>query len=98
MSGAILGTRSGASKRLKKAASEDGALLPLFLAPGQLTPFIKKDLYDGPLMPIDYLDGDRVVRAYDAAILPAVCDVWLKAREAGALQSQHKVNPWENSN
>lgn len=85
---AILGTRSGASKRLKKVASEDGTLLPLFLAPGQLTAFISKELCDGPLAPIDYQDGERVVRAYDAAILPAVCDVWLRAREAGALQKQ----------
>jgi hypothetical protein len=62
---AILGNRSGASKRLKKAASEDGALLPIFLAPSQLDPFIDKDLRDGPLRPIDYLDGGRVVRGYD---------------------------------
>lgn len=85
---AILGVRSGASKRLKKAASESGALLPLFLAPGQLEPFITSELRDGPLAPIDYLDGDRIVRGYDASILPAVCKIWLKAREAGALQTQ----------
>ncbi len=85
---AILGSRSGASKRLKRAADEDGALLPLFAAPSQLSPFITKDLRDGPLQPIDYLDGDRVVRGYDASILVAVCDVWLKARAAGALQKQ----------
>jgi len=85
---AILGTRSGASKRLKKAAQESGTLLPLFLAPRQLTPFIDEALLDGPLAPIDYLDGDRVVRGYDASVLPAVCKVWLKAREAGALQAQ----------
>ena len=36
----------------------------------------------------DYLDSDRLTRAYDASILPAVCDVWLRAREAGALQKQ----------
>jgi hypothetical protein len=35
---AILGERSGASKRLKKAASKGGALLPLFVAPSQLKP------------------------------------------------------------
>lgn len=85
---AILGTRSGASKRLKKAASENGALVPLFLAPRQLNDFITKDLLEGPLAPIDYVDGDRVVRGYDAAILPAVCKIWLRAREAGALQKQ----------
>jgi hypothetical protein len=85
---AILGTRSGASKRLKKAASEEGALLPLFVAPRQLKPYIDNDLLDGPLKPIDYLDGDRVVRGYDASVLVAVCNAWLRAREAGALQAQ----------
>lgn len=85
---AILGTRSGASKRLKKAAQTDGALLPLFVAPRQLNEFITKDLLDGPLRPIDYVDGDRVVRGYDASILVAVCGVWLKARERGKLQKQ----------
>lgn len=88
MSNAILGNRSGASKRLKKAAQQGGALLPIFLAPGQLQRFIDDDLRDGPLSPIDYVDGDTVVRGYDAAILPAVCNVWLRAREAGALQAQ----------
>jgi hypothetical protein len=85
---AILGTRSGASKRLKKAAESDGALLPLFVAPGKLRPFITQDLLDGPLKPIDYLDGDRMVRSYDAGVLAAVCDVWLQARAAGVLQAQ----------
>ena len=85
---AILGTRSGASKRLKKAASAEGALLPLFVAPSQLNEFITKDLLEGPLKPIDYVDGDRVVRGYDASILVAVCGVWLKARAQGKLQKQ----------
>lgn len=85
---AILGTRSGASKRLKKAASDDGALLPLFVAPSQLNEFITKDLLDGPLKPIDYVDGDRVIRGYDASVLVAVCGVWLKARAQKKLQKQ----------
>ena len=85
---AILGSRSGASKRLKKAAEEGGTYLPLFLAPGQLKAFIDADLLDGPLKPIDYLDGDRVVRGYDSTVLVAVCNVWLEARSAGALQKQ----------
>src|SRR5207248_9769928 len=80
---AILGTRSGASKRLKKAAEDGGALLPLFVAPSQLTPFITKDLLDRPLKPLDYVDGARVIRGYDASIPVAVCGVWLKARAAG---------------
>jgi hypothetical protein len=81
---AVLGDRSGASKRKKEA----GALLPIFVAPRQLEPFITQDLLDGPLKPIDYLDGKRIVRGYDAGVLAAVCNVWLKAREKGALQDQ----------
>ncbi|MBU6442428.1 MAG: hypothetical protein KGR48_00835 [Alphaproteobacteria bacterium] len=85
---AILGSRSGASKRLKKASSEGGAPVPLFVAPRQLKPFISNELLEGPLTPIDYKDGDRTVRGYDAAILVEVCNIWLNAREAGALQKQ----------
>lgn len=87
---ALLGSRSGASKRLKKASAESGALLPLFIAPRQLNPFINKELLDGPLKPIEYLEGRRVTVGYDARVLRAVCEVWLKAREAGALQKQQE--------
>ena len=85
---AILGSRSGASKRIKKASEVAGAPVPVFLAPGQLKPLISQELVEGPLTPIDYLDGTKVVRGYDASILAAVCSVWLKAREAGVLQTQ----------
>lgn len=85
---AILGSRSGASKRLKKKSEASGAPLPLFLAPSQLKPFIDNDLEGGPLRVIEYVDSGRVVRAFDAEVLPAVCEIWLKAREMGALQAQ----------
>ncbi|MFH1495442.1 MAG: P63C domain-containing protein [Pseudomonadota bacterium] len=85
---AILGTRSGASKKLKRESQEAGTPIPIFLAPGQLKPFIDNELYDGLLSPIEYVDGNRIVTGYDARILPIVCDIWLKAREARALQKQ----------
>jgi hypothetical protein len=85
---AILGTRSGASRRLKKAAVEGGSPVPLFIAPRQIKAFLDNSLVDGALMPIDYFDGDRIVRGYDAAVLADVCNAWLRAREAGALQKQ----------
>lgn len=85
---AILGSRSGASKRLKKAAETEGAHLPLFLAPSNLNRFITNELRDGPLRPIVYRIGTRKMIGYDAELLPAVCDVWLQARMAGALQQQ----------
>ena len=43
---------------------------------------------DGPLTPIDYQDGDRIVRGYDASVLVEVCNIWLRAREAKKLQTQ----------
>ena len=90
---AILGTRSGASKRLKKAASDLGAPLPLFVAPSQLKSFINKDLLEGPLKPIDYLDGERLVRGYDASILAAVCNIWLKARRQASYKNSNWIRP-----
>jgi hypothetical protein len=85
---ALLGSRSGASKRLKKRSEEEGAPLPLFLAPSQLNAFVDKELRDGPLRVIEYVDGDRIIRGFNAEMLPAVCEIWLRAREAGALQTQ----------
>jgi len=83
-----LGSRSGASKRLKKASDPNGPHLPIFLAPSQLTPFINSQLTNGPLKPVSYKNGRRIVVGYSAEILPIVCDIWLKAREANALQKQ----------
>lgn len=88
VSNAVLGDRSGASKRKKKATEEAGTLLPIFVAPRQLEAHITDDMRAGTLKPIDYLDGSRIVRGYDAAALVTVCNVWLKAREAGDLQDQ----------
>lgn len=85
---ALLGTRSGASKRLKKAAADDGAPLPVFLAPSQLLPFIDNHLRDGPLRPIEVEFNGSLSTVFDASIIPAVCNIWLRAREAGALQVQ----------
>lgn len=85
---AMLGSRSGASKRLRQAAKTQGALLPLFLAPPVLNTFIPNHLYDGPLKPVIYQSGKRVLVGYDAELLPAACEIWLKAREEGALQAQ----------
>ena len=84
ISNAILGNRSGASKRLKEA----GAPLPIFAAPRQLKPFITQEILDGPFKPIDYVESGRVVRGYDAQVLVAACSVWLRARASGALQKQ----------
>ena len=87
---AILGGRSGASKRKKKAAEEAGAPMPIFVAPRRLKPFISNELRNGPLKPIRYREGNSIVIGYDAKILRVVCEIWLAARAAGALQAQQR--------
>lgn len=83
-----LGSRSGGSKRTKKALSGQGLPIPVFIAPANIQPFIPEKMVEGVLQPIVYNDGRRNVVGYDARILPKVCDVWLRAREAQALQKQ----------
>jgi hypothetical protein len=86
---AMLGSRSGSSKRARRASKGGGgAPVPLFLAPNNLKPFVSLELVDGPLRPIHYSVGSRLYIGFEATILPAVCDVWLKAREANALKRQ----------
>jgi len=87
---ALLGSRSGASKRRKRALQEQGAPLSLFLAPERLSTFISDELMNGPLKPIVYRVGNSIEVGFDAQILPAVCDIWLKARDAGKLQDQQR--------
>ena len=83
-----LGSRSGGSKRIKKRISEAGAPLPVFLAPNNIKPFISNELLSGPFQPILYKDGRRHLVGYEATILSKICNVWLDARNAGALQAQ----------
>ena len=83
-----LGSRSGASKRIKKRQSETGAVTPVFLAPRNLHAFISDEMLNGPLKPIIYKDGRRSLIGYEATALTKICNIWLEARDAGALQPQ----------
>src|SRR5215470_10240167 len=85
---ALLGSRSGASKRLKKAQTEHGAPLPIFVAPRNLLPFISNDLLDGLLHPLVYRVKNRVAKGFPAELLPQICNVWLMARDATTLLPQ----------
>ncbi len=83
----VLGvTRSGG--RLKSAVLEaGGGRLPLFLADKNLRPYIDNDLTVVLAKPILYrqMTGGRANHGLAAALIPKVCDVWLRARDAGVL-------------
>ncbi len=86
-----LGTRSGASKRHKKAKQEGGAHLPVFLASNNIKPFISEELCTGLLEPIKYRAGRRIASGYPAEFLPQICEIWLAARDAGVIHSQQGI-------
>jgi hypothetical protein len=83
-----LGGRSGAAKRLKTEVEKDGAHLPVFLASRNLLPYVSNELMTGPLKPITYRSGDGEVEGYPAEALPEICNIWLQARQDGALNLQ----------
>ena len=80
----------GALGRAKKAKGGHGAQqvdqLPAFLSATNLDPFIDAELR-GSTTPIPFAssEGGRGY-GYPAELLPQVCDVYLKARETGALR------------
>ncbi len=84
-------SRSGASKRHKKIEQESSrAPLPVFMASNNLTPFISDELRIGLLNPITYRTGKSIARGFSAELLPQICDVWLRARDAGKLNKQQE--------
>ena len=83
-----LGGRSGAAKRLKTEAAEAGAHMPVFLASKSLSSYVTNELMDGPLRPIVYLSGGSEFVGYQAEALPEICNIWLQARQDGALNDQ----------
>lgn len=85
-----LGGRSGAAKRLKTKSEEGGIPIAVFLASKSLEPFIDDSLSGGPLRPVEYLSGDIRVEGYAAEALPEICNIWLRAREAGVLNDQQR--------
>lgn len=75
---ALLGGRSGASIKIRRIAKEEGrAPLPVFLAPGQLKPFISNELLDRALSPISYVVNGKRATGYEATVKKARLHQWL---------------------
>lgn len=80
--------------RSPRAAGKSGVVeqLPPFLAPKNLEPFVDKDLKrsSAPILFKPLKGGGRKGTAYgyQAELLPKVCEVMLRARDANVLQAQ----------
>jgi hypothetical protein len=86
-------SRSGYAFTRAKEAAEGGAQLPLFVAQSILTPFLDNDLAEVLKKPIWYrppsgANSGRPHKGIRAEMLPKICNVWLKARDAGALKAK----------
>lgn len=93
--GRALGRSFGGSdwKRQATAVADGAGQLPFFLSANSLRPFISNDLLLLVTNPIPYRHGKGGGAAYGikAEALPQICDVWLKAREAGVLAQEAQL-------
>ncbi len=68
--------------------------LPMYVAGAALRPFIDNELITLLTQPVMYRTpaGGPPRRGLDASLIPKVCDVWMRAREAGVLRrNQMKI-------
>lgn len=64
-----------------------GGDLPVFLGPVNLRPFISNELTVVVSQPILYKHGGTLAHGVEASVLPQICEVWLKAKDARALKT-----------
>lgn len=84
-----LGRRSGGSDYKRQDVESGAGKLPVYLGAKNLNPFISDELrvVVNNLVPYKMMgkSGISVAQGVPASILPQICDVWLKARDAGKL-------------
>jgi len=87
-----LGAPSGGAA-FKRRSNEGVADLPIFLAYDRIKPFIGEDLSASLKSPLEYipLHGGRSAFGIRAELIPEICDVWLKARDANVLTIRQRA-------
>ena len=81
-----LGKRGGGAT-YRKRETDGGGHLPIYLSSKNLKPFISEELVVA-VNPIIYAPkhGGKAAYGLRAEFFPQICEVWLKARDAGALK------------
>jgi hypothetical protein len=91
MSEAMGYVRSG-SDYAQKRSEEVGGNLPVFLSQKRLKPFISDKLrLEGKLVPYRSTQGGLPADGIPAKLIPEICNVFLKARDAGVLAPDHAI-------
>ncbi len=84
-----LGRRGSGAHYQRKKSGEKGALIPEYLALKNLEPFIDTETKESLLNPIGYISkGGMVSKGLEASLLPKICNIWLIARDKGALKGE----------
>jgi len=84
-----LGRKGGGAYWQRKKSDSSGALLPEYIALPNLEPFISLETRKKLLETIVYTDVfGRKRSAQSPDLLALICDIWLKARDNGALATQ----------
>lgn len=75
-----------------RSQGESGERLPLFVANKNIVPFVEDDLVELLTTPVWYfpVGGGTRNRGTNATLLPKICDVWLRARDAGVLSGNKR--------
>lgn len=83
---ALGGSHSGTQWRRKHSTNGGQAIsMPAYLAAKNLKAYIDEELLTAILAPKKYHIGNSTVNGLDAKLIPRVCEVYLKARDAGVL-------------
>jgi len=80
----------GKSKKLAQSSKTSGPPLPKFLSGSTVEPFISDSLRVALSKPILYKARGGVRTAVNANLLREICEAWIKAKEAKALQPSQK--------
>lgn len=87
-----LGKKGSGAHWQKKRSVEKGALLPEYISAKNLESFIDEDTKDSLMNPITYkMKSGNIAQGIPAALLTEICNIWLKAREKGALSRSQAI-------
>jgi hypothetical protein len=86
-----LGKKGSGGYWKKKKTKEEGALLPEYVSAKYLEPFVPDDTRDKLINPIHYRQksGNEAL-GVSASFLPEICNIWLIARDQGALSTEEQ--------
>ncbi len=84
-----MGIKGGGAYWKRKKRGKSGGMLPQYVSAKYLSNYVSSELKEKLEQAITYINqNNRLTTGVDATVLPDICDVWITARENGALNEQ----------